>query len=464
MASWDTATDKQTTKAQAIALRAQLVDLVAPSSPFWRDRLKAMGRPVRDVATIEGLAAVPAVGERDLCPDGDPAAAAALVIQAGESGFALHAEGPTLRRALVRRLVAPGAYAAVVEADTRPTSFVWAGRSLRFPIASTRGDLDVIARAGARMWGVLGLGRGDVLVGVTPAEKNATQQALELMALGAGAPALFAGPTADELAEALRLLPATVLALPTETAARLLDDLDEAGAPFGSLRTLLLLGAPSTRERHDVDDALQRAGAVRAKVLALHVADGHRLPWAQSATGSADGSFVTSPDLELLQVVDPETGEATSGAGELVVTQLGLRGSALVRWRTGDLVQAITTASDGAGRTVPRLVGLRRGALVPTLHLASGPVTLDLRAVSGVLAGRADLEDWRIEVRRDARTRAEQLLIHLAVRRDVDPGDVAVAVAREVRTATTVLPTQVILADRQDLPGRKDRSRVLVDA
>ena len=55
-----------------------------------------------------GLAALPAVGERDVCPDGDPAGAAGLVLQAGESGYALHAEGPVLRRALLRRLAAPG--------------------------------------------------------------------------------------------------------------------------------------------------------------------------------------------------------------------------------------------------------------------------------------------------------------------------------------------------------------------
>jgi hypothetical protein len=381
------------------------------------------------------------------------------VLQAGETGFALHAEGPALRRALVRRLLAPGAYAAVVEADTRPTSFVWAGRSLRFPVASTRGDLDLVARAGARMWGVLGLGRGDVLVGVAPVEKDATQQALELMALGAGAPALFAGPGADQVAEALRLLPATVLALPAETAARIVDDLDEAGGPLTSLTTLLLLGAPRAQERAEADAALHRAGS-RASVLALHVADGHRLPWAQLR----DGSFVTSPDLELLQVIDPDTGEASAGAGELVVTQLGLRGSALLRWRTGDLVSGLTTAPDAAGRTVPRVLGLRRGALVPTLRLAAGPVAVDLRAVAGVLAGRVDLEDWRVEVRDDPRNGGHQLLLHVVPRGDADPADLVVSVAREVRTATSVLPTQVVVADRGALPARAGGSRVLVGA
>ena len=118
---------------------------MAPFSPFWRRRLADLGRTPEQVSTAEDLRSLPAVGERDVCPDGDPAAAAALVLQSGESGYALHADGPAFRRALVRRATSPGAYAQVVEQDTRPTTFVWAGRSLAFPVASTRGDLDVVA-------------------------------------------------------------------------------------------------------------------------------------------------------------------------------------------------------------------------------------------------------------------------------------------------------------------------------
>lgn len=458
MASWDTRSSRKSAKVQSAAVRAQLVQLVARSSPFWRDRLAAVGTPLAKLATPAGLERVPAVGERDICPDGDPAGAAALVLQSGESGFALHVEGPVLRRALMRRLVRPSAYAAVVEADTRPTTFVWAGQSIRFPVASTRGDLDVIARAGARMWTVLGLDRGDVLVGVTSPEKDAMQQALELMALGAGAPAVFAGPRGDDLAEALRLLPATVLAVPSQQAERLVDDLDEAGGPLRTVRTVLLLGAPTPQERTGVQQALARAGAGRVKVLGLHVADGHRLPWAQDS----EGNYLTCPDLELLQLVNPETGEATEGPGELVVTQLGLCGSALVRWRTGDLVQSVHQRS--GTRNVPCLVGLRRGALVPTLVLNGSAVPVDLRAVVGVLVGRADIADWRLQVRQDERRGDDQLLIHLVARGSVDLGGLTVDVARDVRAGASVLPTQVVVVGPRELPARQGGSRVLIDA
>ena len=453
--SWDRRPPAAQAKARAAALRTQVVDVVGPFSPFWRERLQALGRTPAQVATPDAVRALPAVGERDVCPDGDPAGAAALVVQAGERGWALHAEGPRLRRALSRRLVSPRSYAAVVEADTRPTSFVWAGLGLRYPVASTRADLDVVARCGARLWQVLGLGRADVVVSLLPLLPSADAQALQLGALGAGSPLLAPGDDPDDAAEALRLVPASVLVLPTGEAAALLDDLDEAGAALGSVRTVLLAGAPDDDARADVVDALARAG-VEPRVLAVHVPDGHRLPWAECAPGAG---LHTHPDLELLDVVDPDTGEPAE-AGELVLTQLGLRGSALLRWRTGDLVDGVTSEPCPAcDRTVPRVLGTRRGALVPQVALRSGPTALDVRAVAGALVGRPDLADWRVVVRRSPRDGRDQVVVHAAPADGAEPAALAAALVDAVRATSGVAPTQVVVSP--DLPERT-ASRVLV--
>jgi hypothetical protein len=449
MAAWDRVPPAAQEKARAAAVRRQVVDAVAPFSPFWRERLRALGRTAEQVATPEALAALPAVGERDVCPDGDPAGAAALVLQAGERGWALHAEGPRLRGALARRVLAPRSYAAVVEADTRPTSFTWAGLGLRFPLASTRSDLDVVARCGAMLWQVLGLSRADVVVSLLPLLPTAERTALELGALGAGSPLLAPGDDPDAAAEALQLVPATVLALPTARAALAVDDLDEAGAPLGSVRTVLLVGAPDPVERDDVREALDRAG-VDATVLAVHVPDGHRLPWAECRESGGTTGLHTHPDLELLQLVAPETGEAATGAGprELVVTQLGLRGSAQLRWRTGDVVRSVETAPcPSCGRTVPRAVDLRRAALVPELALRDGIAAVDLRAVAGALVGRAGVADWRVVVGTSARDGADELFVHLEPGRGADPSALAVAVADAVETASGTAVTQVVVGD-----------------
>jgi hypothetical protein len=455
-ASWDRRPPAQRDRAQAAALRSQVLDVVAPFSPWWRARLQALGRSAAQVSTPSGLASLPAAGERDVCPDGDPAGAAALVLQATERGWALHAEGPRLRAALSRRLASPGSYAALLEADTRPLTYVWAGLGLRFPVASTRSDLDVVARAGARLFAVLGLTRADVVVSALAPSGTAAVQALTLGALGAGAPLLAPGTDADDVADALRLVRATVLALPAGRAAELLDDLDEAGAPLEAVTTVLLVGAPYADERAAVDEALERA-AVTPTVLAVHVPDGHRLAWASCRESGGSTGLHTYPDLDLVEVVDPETGEAPTGQGphELVVTQLGLRGSALLRWRTGDLVDAVETAACPAcGRTVPRVVGTSRGALVPQLDLRTGPAAVDLRAVAGALLGRPDVADWRVVVRTSARSGKDLLLVHVVP--EGDPSGVVAEVARAVRTAAGRLPSQVVVAEDGGLPDEGD--------
>lgn len=440
--SWDRRSAHQQQAQQARDLTAQLVHAVGPFSPYWRVRFSELGTTAAGIAQAASLAALPPVGERDVCPDGDPRGAAALVLQAGEQGWALHADGPTLRRAMVRRLVRPGSYRAVVEADTRPTSYVDAGLAFRFPVASTRSDLDVVARAGARLWQVLGLSRDDVVVSGIPLARTAALQGLELAALAAGSPALFPGDDVDELARALRLVPASVLALPAGTAALVLDDLDEAGAPLAHLRTLLLVGAPDPHERSQVEEALTRAG-VPARALAVHVPDGHRLLWGECRPGSG---LHTYPDLEVLHVVDVESGTTTGDGGELVLTQLGLRGTALVRWRTGDLVQAIdSTPCPSCRRTVPRVVETRRAALVPQVAFRTGGRAVDLRGVVAALAGRQDVVDWRVVIAAGVRDDSEQLLVHVLPHRDEELSDVAVGVARDVRQAAGLLPSQVVV-------------------
>ncbi|MGI8535999.1 MAG: hypothetical protein ACR2K2_05765 [Mycobacteriales bacterium] len=456
MTSWDRRTSKQLTKERDAAVRAQVVDAVAPFSPFWRERFTALGRTASQIGSLSGLRQLPAAGERDVCPDGDPAGAASLVLQAKESGYVLHADGPSLRKALSRRLTAPGSYRALVEADTRPTSYVYAGQALRFPVASTRSDLDVVARAGARLWQVLGLTSTDVVVSALPTAPTALVQGLTLAALADGSPLFAPGGDSDDVVGALRLVAATVLVVPAVGGADLLARLAEARAALSSVTTVLVAGAPHSHERAALADAVAAQIRGRAVVLAVHVPDGHRLLWGECRESAGRTGLHTYPDLEVVETVDPETGEDSGQRGpyEVVLTQLGLRGTVLLRWRTGDLADGIDEgACPSCGRTVPRVTGLRGGALVPELLLRTGTRSVDLRAVASALSGRPDVTDWRVVLGRSVRDGADELLVHVLPPTQAAPEDVAVAVARDLRLAAGLLPSQVIVSDDGWLPN-----------
>ena len=429
-------------------MRGQVRAVIAGSA-YWRARFAAIGRTAASISGAAALESVPAVGERDVSPAGDPAAMAALVLQGGERQFALHSSGPQVRRALRLRVTAKSAYRRVVDSDTKPTTYAWSGLGFSYPLAYTRGDLDVVARAGARLWQVLGLSGDDALISALPAGASVEQTALQYAALAAGAPALFPGDDLDDVVAAARLAPPTVVAVPTGSAVDVIGALAD-GEALGRLTTLLLVGAPTDDERRAATDAVSDSGS-KATVLAVHAPSGARLLWGECRQSGGGTGLHTYPDLDLVQTVDPETGEPdASGAGELVVTQLGMRGSALLRWRTGDVVSAVeSTTCGGCGRTVARVLGTKRGALVVGSDAGR---TVDLRALAGALAGRPDVQDWRVVVGGRARDARGQVVVHLVPGAE-DAGEAAVGAAADIRAVAGMLPTQLVVADADELDG-----------
>lgn len=407
-------------------VRQQVRNCIAPFSPFWRGRFAELKRTPSSVRSVADLATLPALGERDVSPSGDPAAMSALVLQAGEA---------TTHRAHRRP----------ADADMRSTSYVFAGHGFRFLVASTRNDLDVVAQAGARLWAVLGLTSDDVLISAVPPAATTEHLALQGAALGAGAPAIFPGESSTAVAAAVRLAPPTVLAVLAATAPQVLSGLTD----LASVRTLLLVGAPSDAERLAAAHALSAAGGRSgAAILAVHAPSGARVLWGECRQSGGTTGLHTYPDLDVVQLVDPDSGGPTSAGGEVVLTQLGLRGSALLRWRTADVAAGVTSSvCPSCGRMVPRVEGARRAALIARLDSAC---TLDLRSIAGVLSARPEIEDWRIVVLRRRRDGALSVVVHYTGTGPANP-DAVIAIATDMRAAAGSVPTQLIAADPSEL-------------
>jgi phenylacetate-CoA ligase len=436
----------------------QVQHVVGPFSPYWKARLAELGRQPATIRSVAAVEALPAAGERDIAPDGSPAGMARLVVQATEGGFVLHAKGPTMRRVLRLRATGNKDYAAVIAHETKPTSYVWTGLGFRYPVASTRADLDLVARAGARLWSILGLTAQDALLSAVPVASSTEHLALSYAAMAAGAPALFPGADAPALIAAARLTTPSVIAAPSGDAANVLTALTEAGVSVDAVRTIVLVGAPTPEQRAEVASL-----APAAAVLAAHAPAGARVLWAECRPGGAAAGLHTYPDLDLVQLVDPDTGESAAAlGGEVVLTQLGMYGSALLRWRTGDVTPTPVDSAPcpGCSRRVPRIVGLKPRALV---LVSDDGRTLDLRSVAGALSGRTDLTDWRVAVGRRSRDGRVQVVVHLVA--DGEPGDVAVAAATDIRSVAGLLPTQLILTTSEDLaslPGTPLTPRILL--
>jgi hypothetical protein len=96
---------------------------------------------------------------------------------------------------------------------------------------------------------------------------------------------------------------------------------------------------------------------------------------------------------------------------------------------------------------------------VPLLALRSGHRGVDLRGLAAALDGRADVADWRIVVGPSPRDGHDEVVVHVVPSGDGDVADLAVAVARDGRAASGLLPTQVVVSEAGDLPDGERISR-----
>ena len=431
MARWDRRGVAAAAKGRDAAVAAQVARRGRARSPrTGAPACAELGRTAAAVDSVAALATLPAAGERDLCPDGDPAGAARLVLQADETGLR-----PARRRA--RRCAGrccagsscPGSYRALVENDTRPTTFVAAGLGVGFPLASTRGDLDLVARAGARAFDVLGLRAADVLVSALPPRaERAERRRWPWRRWRCRVPHLAAGPDPAEVARAVALLaPDACWRSRPSDAADLLGALAARGTVLPGPDAPCCWSVPPRRRSG------RSAGALLAELGAgarpwcspctplpvrgccgRSAARAPARPWAAASTPIPTSTWCRpSTPRPASRTADPASG------GELVLTQLGFRGLGAAA-----LAHRRRAADRGRRRRLPALPPHRAPgpggaaparALVPSLRLRGPPPSgSTCGRVAGALEGQADVHDWRLRAASAAPgPGSDQLVVHV---------------------------------------------------
>ena len=162
-------------------------------------------------------------------------------------------------------------------------------------------------------------------------------------------------------------------------------------------------------------------------------------------------------DYFLIEVVDPETGEAVAPGeeGEIVVTTLRKEGMPLIRYRTRDLSRLYTEPCR-CGSPYPRLAQLtgRTDDMVKVKGVAVFPAQVDtiLHRVEGVGP------EYQLHVRRDS-THGDVLLVR--VEADDRPG-LRDALVQQLREGLSVRP-EVELVPHGELPRTERKTRRVFD-
>ncbi len=155
-------------------------------------------------------------------------------------------------------------------------------------------------------------------------------------------------------------------------------------------------------------------------------------------TDVPDSRYHLYPDLELFEVIDPNTLEVVNEGekGELVLTKLAGAGSVVVRYRTGDIVEGgiIIDKCPHCGR-VGALLDKRIGR-VSDVKKVKG-VLLDFNEMFGWFASKHDIIEWQLEIgnRNDDPFDIDELRLKVVLREGVSKAKFELTINEQARTS-----------------------------
>ena len=235
----------------------------------------------------------------------------------------------------------------------------------------------------------------------------------------------------------------------------------EEGVRCPNLRRIVLGGekaAPGMRER--LARLARELGAESIDVVATYGFTEAKMAWTECPCPSGEPSgYHLYPDLGIFEVIDPETGNVVPDGepGELVFTPLDSRGSVVLRYRTGDLIDGgiIYEPCPHCKRTVPRLVGnISRVSEIKTMRLDKIKGTLvDFNLLEHVLDDERHLDSWQLELRKhnDDPMDLDELILHVHKTDSLGDAECAQELRRCFRTKTEIQPNRIVFHDGEEM-------------
>ena len=433
-----------------------------PYSPFYRrlfDERKIDPRRIRGVADLRHL---PLTAKNDIAPTADdPTRHLALVLQPTLEAIRSHGSWALKGRLLFEKLRSGDAaakerlrleYSPVHATFTTgrtalPTQFLYASMDFE--------RLHVVAK---RLMDVFGGKPGERALNIFPYAPHlafwqvfAVGQAATMLIIHTGGGKVMG--TAGNIAALERLQPEMIMGVPGYVY-HLLRQANEQRVKLTKLKRIAL-GAERVPValKARLADLCMQMGKSGVLVNAVYGFTEARQAWSEceSPDNAVSHGYHTYPDLEVFEIIDPETGETRGPGerGEVVYTTLTGRGSCVLRYRTGDIAeQGITyEPCPNCGRIVPRISSaLSRRSDVGEFQLTKIRGTLvDLNSFIPVMAEAKEVVEWQLIVRKhnDDPDELDELVLNVALHDGVDALDFEQRICARLFSSTEVAPNRV---------------------
>ncbi len=220
-----------------------------------------------------------------------------------------------------------------------------------------------------------------------------------------------------------KINPDAIIAMPTFIY-HLLQEATEEHLKWDKLKNLVLGGEKVPQGmRQKLTELCAQVGAKNINIMSTYGFTEAKVAWSECLppAGEAPAGFHTYPDMGFIEIIDPNTTERVPDGhpGEIVFTQLDARGTIVLRYRTGDLIENGITHEPCpyCGRTCPRLLGkISRVSDIHHLNLDKLKGTLvDFNKLEHLIDDTPGVGAWQIEIRKhhDDPLDVDELTVHI---------------------------------------------------
>ncbi len=453
---WDECEPKETKRYQLRLLKRFLRDQVLPFSPHYRRLFDAGKIPDwQDLKDPSDLTRLPFTTKEDLLPSIDrDTGPRDFILQPSKELIQQRLALSTKLKFLTRKLLrGQEQLQQELLREYNPSQiFFTTGRSASsIPFFLTPYDQALLRETGRRIVRVLGLTpQEDKVLSFFPYAPHlafwqvaSCAEAGGVLTLNTGGGRAMGGSRILDLMQ--RMQPTAIVGMPGY-AYHLLRSAHARGAKLHSIKKVALGGeAVSPHLKSKIIGLLEEMGAENPKVASVFGFTEARQCWAE-CTGADNTGFHLSPDLSIMEIVDPESGEILPDgeSGELVYTTLDGRGSALIRYRTGDLIEGGITwdRCPGCSRRLPRMSSIvRRVSNVKNLELSKIKGTyVNFNTLIEILDNETGIEEWQIAISKADNDpfEVDELNLHLAMSKGAEFAGLHDRIQRRAKTAAEI--------------------------
>jgi phenylacetate-CoA ligase len=250
-----------------------------------------------------------------------------------------------------------------------------------------------------------------------------------------------------------KIKPDVLIGMPTFLY-HLMTEAVREGVEMPNLKKIVLGGEKAaTGTRRKLRALAAQLGAPKIDVLRTYGFTEAKLAWAECPFEEDAGSagYHIDPDLALLEIVDPITGEPRGEGepGEIVFTPLNARGSVVLRYRTGDCIDGglFMEQCPFCGRHVPRLVGeISRNSEHRSLQIDKLKGTLvDFNHLEHILDNVEHVGTWQVELRKrqDDPLECDELILHIEKSDDFDASRLSAHLSERFVSELEIHPNRI---------------------